>query len=548
MRTHHQAEYRVIALMTFIMLSGIGCTSLTTGNNSMDRMQSSIPLFTWVDRELAPYIAQKMGKHPKFKGEPFFIVAMKGDNIKSEIDDLTLQIRTRVLEVLKSSPGVEIVWRPSAKPWEHHRTLRDVNCSDMRKISYYIGLDIGMTPVNQQLTVKVGALNPGEEKWEENFFVSWKGKPSEKELDAMKRKKTDQYLTGLRPQPFREDQPDLFASYLARNLSCLLKERTIDQVVIYPESGTNHDIAFFSTAIPLVYNYLDKFNEIRITQDPEYANIIIKTQVHQISDTLYQFWVSAKDKEGIDTMRGTSTEAYVSIPQDYRTRQSSGQSSSIDEREIEADISEPAQDILPGNERDLNERDLMQKPLIESFKILTPLASALCSTNTPWLSGEKELTQGDAISSNACVALELITAKGGNIYFINQDSQEDLTLLFPNQCEDFKEFDNYISPGNSFRFPPFSDQGVQALDLLGIPGEERVYVVIINESGKNNPQIIKSFESRIRLLKGICDEDDSRFSSKGDYTKVSLEKYFKTMQQKYQGQFDWQVKTIRHVP
>ncbi len=156
MRTEKHVGYYILSgVVVAMLLLGTGCSTLSSRAGRADGTRTSMPLTEWVDRELAPYIAGKMGKHPKFKGEPFFVVAMKGENINSEIDDLTRQIRDRVLEELKSSPGVEIVWRPSVRPWNHHRTLSDVNCNDLRKISYYIGLDIGLTPVDRQLSVKV---------------------------------------------------------------------------------------------------------------------------------------------------------------------------------------------------------------------------------------------------------------------------------------------------------------------------------------------------------------------------------------------------------
>ena len=66
---------------------------------------SSSSLQHWVDTELAPYVAQQLGQHPRFMGEPVIIVRLDGDDIQPDIDGLTRRIRDQVMDRLLKTPG-----------------------------------------------------------------------------------------------------------------------------------------------------------------------------------------------------------------------------------------------------------------------------------------------------------------------------------------------------------------------------------------------------------------------------------------------------------
>ena len=557
--TRYSIHAILIGILTAMTLFATGCAHHASRAGRADGTQADMPLLSWVDTELSPYIAKEMGQHPKFKGEPFFVVAMKGENISPEIDDLTRQIRDRILEALKSSPGVEIVWRPSVRPWQHHRRLDEVNCTDIREITYYIGLEIGLTPVDHALFVKVGALNLKEERWEDGFFLSWHGTPTKQEQTALQRKQTDHFLLGLRPLPFTEKQPDLLAAYLARNLSCLLKARPMEEeVILFPtpfdgrfdRSGITNDNQFFSTCISLVYHYLERFSEVKLTQTREQATVIISPEVHRIGDGLYQIWMSAREREDQVSIRGTSTDAYVSLIH-HQT------AISADDRPIIPEtrpVPKPEPEPMPVPESEPVPYPEPQpqlphqpyqpyQPLIASFTIVTPSASSLCSTDTPWLLGEKEVEGTDILDTDGCVAMTITAARECRLFLINLDANGELTRLFPSECREFDAQSQHLFSGETLRFPSLSGRGKQTLDLLDTPGQERVYAIAVHGEG-----LAEAFARHIDSLQGICRSGAVRLpgNDNGIDAITGWERELQAWKRDNAAHFDWVMRPITH--
>ncbi len=276
----------------------------------------SMPFDMWVENKLVPHIVEMLDKHPMFKGQPFLLVSMKGDEVQSEIDDLSSHIRDKIRDGLMSMPGVPIAWRPAVKPWTHHRKLADIECAEYRKIRFYIGIDVGLRKLDQELCVKVRGLNLDEKIWVSGSGISWSGKPSTAQLEALKNKSIDEHLRGLRPLPFIQEQPDLLAAYLSQNLSCLFRQRDLDKVIIHVEHKNMNSRRFFNRTLNLLDSYLARFREVSVTDDPNQANVKVIAEALPIHGDLYQVWVSARYKEGKIYVPGTETEAYVYLDPD----------------------------------------------------------------------------------------------------------------------------------------------------------------------------------------------------------------------------------------
>ena len=278
----------IYLLSTAIILFVSACAGAPHGPEEQFVGASGEPLNAWVANQLTPYLARQLGKHPKFKDQPFLPVRMKGDDVQAQIDDLTDQVRERVMDGLLTEPGINLVWRPAVRPWQRHQSLEEIHCADYKKIRYYVGIDTGLTKVDGRLYVKVRALDLKEGSWVSGFGMSWFGSPTKKQAAALDRAHTDEYLRGLKPLPFTDTEPDLLASYLAHNLSCLFKQRETDEVVVYVDRTEPVRISYFKTVFDLVENYLARFREVRVTRDPAQANVTLKTEIHPIHGELYQ--------------------------------------------------------------------------------------------------------------------------------------------------------------------------------------------------------------------------------------------------------------------
>ncbi len=302
-------------MMTAIFISCLvvsGCATVPKPTNS--HVEKQMSLEDWVDCVAVPYLIKELGDNPLFKGEPFLLVGMDRDNVEAQIDALTLQLREEMIDGLLTKPGVGLVWRPSTKPWEHHTSLKEVSCNESMKEKYYVGIDTSISSVNGKLNVKIRALDIAEKRWVTGFGISWQGKPSPMHKKALEERHPDEYLLGLRPLPFNDRQADLLAAYLSRNLSCLFNTMERDETIVYVKKENPGNINYFENAFGLMANYLARYREVMVTDDPAKANITVLAKVHPVHSWLFQVWVSAKYKKDGKYVPGRETEAYVSLP------------------------------------------------------------------------------------------------------------------------------------------------------------------------------------------------------------------------------------------
>ncbi len=305
----------IMALLLCVLISACA----TTPSGPGDRVEGGGPLDQWMEETAVPYLIKELGGHPMFKNQPFLLVSMKGDNVRPEIDDLTAQIREGIIDGLMTEPGVNLTWRPSEKPWELVKSVGDIECVKHRKTQFYLGLDVGLTSVEKMLYVKIKALDLEEEKWVSGFGLSWTEKPTPAQLAALERERPDELLHGQRPFPYNGTQSDLLAAHLARDLSCRFAPGERDEMIVYVERKDSENIVFFRNTFGLLKNYLAKFREVTVTDDPGRAKITVEAGVHPVHEGLHQVWAAARYKDGKKYVPGTETDAYVDLtPEEMR--------------------------------------------------------------------------------------------------------------------------------------------------------------------------------------------------------------------------------------
>ena len=435
----------------------------------------------WLNNDLIPYLLQQFDQHPRFKNETILLVRMQDDMVLPQIDDLTDEIRSKIIDALLQTPGIELAWRPAIRPWQHHQRLEDVTCGEFRKHHYHIGIDCGLTRLKRNLYVKVRALNLAEQKWVTGFGRSWEGKPTERQLAALKREHPDEYLRGLRALPFSDQQADLMAVYLARNLSCLLRQTdTPGDLIVYVEPpAAKHHPEVVETALNLVGIYLARFREVEVTDDPNRANVSVIAAIHNIHHDLHQVWVAARQRKDRIYLAGAETEAYVQLD---------GQQDSY-----------PLA-TQPPAWPDLTHRiTLKEGELISSFGLITPVNSGICNSARPWQDGARQVAPGDHISSGGCLAVEMLLEQPAFVFLVNQDAKGDLTRMFPSKCRNHSTNDTLLPPGNRFIFPSPADPGAGILQLGGSKGMERVYAIAITR-----PNLAHRFASQLDGVQGLC--------------------------------------------
>ena len=300
------ARHTLFTLLVLLLAAGCSQQPLRSGHAAASSLQD------WVDTELAPYVSQQLGQHPRFKGEPVIIVRLDGDDIQPDIDGLTRSIRDRLMDSLLKTPGVRVPWQPQQPQAQHHRRLDQVQCGRLRDASYFIGIEITRT-ATAPFRVSVRALDVRAGEWVSGLSHHWTGTLTGSELRALQVRRTDESLRGLRVLPFSAGQPDLAATYLANNLSCLLRQQDVEDLKIKVDRITS-DQPQLRTLLGLIGNNLSRYREVQITETRRQANFVLRGETHRIQPGLYQVWVILHPKDSGEHLAGMDTATWIRIP------------------------------------------------------------------------------------------------------------------------------------------------------------------------------------------------------------------------------------------
>ncbi len=466
----------------------------------------------WVEDELVPYTVNELSSHPKFKGEPFLIVSMRGDTADASIDDLTKNIRRRMVDALLTTPGVELVWPAAYRPWQHFGEMADLPCGEFQRERYYIGLDVELSPFDDTLQVSVRALDLVENNWVAGFHHSWRGKPSEAQRDALSRRHPDENLRGLRASPFEDTEPDLLAAYFAQNLRCHLRHAAgAEETVIYAEQEAHGGHPFLARALGLVPNYLSRFRETRITDDPAQATVSLASEVHVIHDDLHQVWVGVRDSRSGRYLPGSETEAYVRLDAAAVSGQDGAPArpiQSASETWTSPGLS-PIQDAATSSGGAwMKELGRPTPPLtggygvrpvsgasphtiasaadaassIGSFRLMTRKRGIRCEADPTSGTDSTVVQLKDQLTDGTCGALEVAFRRPARMFLLEQSSSGRINWISPEPCRGGDEMGTPVKQGEVFRYR-LSDRLGQ-LPLSGGSLDTWMYVIAVADSGE----------------------------------------------------------------
>lgn len=309
----------IIALCMFLA-SMAGCVAherpVDTASSPLRESVRADNLLTWVDNELAPYITQQFQQHPWLRNKSFAIVAMEGEDILPQINQVTEEIRSNLAQKLRRAQGVRMIWRPVQEPWKHHRTIQDVvrdaQCIDLDPIEVFVGIETRRL-MTGELQITVNAIDSRQRQWIPSFGLDWRGRVSNDVLTALNNIHVDERLRGLRPLPFAETEPDLLASYLATNLSCLFAtgmDDYSDMLVFVDRDELSRSAGVTASAFNLLDNYLNRMNGVRITDNRHQATVIMEREVVDIGSGMMVLWIKNTFQDG-SRVQGIETEVYV---------------------------------------------------------------------------------------------------------------------------------------------------------------------------------------------------------------------------------------------
>jgi hypothetical protein len=393
----------------------------------------------WLDAELAPYLAEQLGRHPRFKGEPVMLVSMDGPDIQPDIDGLTRSLRDQLMDRLLAEPGVRLPWQPQQPQAQHHRRLEQANCARIRDADYYIGIEITRSTADRY-RVAVRALDVRAGEWVSGFGNRWSGSLTGGEVRALQERRSDESLRGLRVLPFSSAHPDLAARYLANNLSCLLRQQDEEDLVIYVQALQSEQ-AGLQTLLGLIGNNLSRYHEVRVTDRKQEASFLLRGEAHRIQAGLYQVWVVLHPQNSGEHLPGMDTATYVRLPP------AGGEPGP---RPVAA---------LLGSE----------KPAITGMELVRRLGVdegfESCAEQGQHQFGTKKIAQG-------CPVLELSVARADRVFVFVHGTRDGVSRLSSASCGGGPALDTMAA--HRYRFPAsrFSDADWPTVYAIAVSGPE----------------------------------------------------------------------------
>jgi len=404
----------------------------------------------WLDSELAPYLAEQLGQHPRFKGEPVMLVQLDGPDIQPDIDGLTRTLRNQLMDRLLTEPGLTLPWQPQQQPAQHHRRLDRVQCGRIRDASHYIGIEITRNASSEH-RVSVRALDVQASEWVSGFGKHWTGRLSANEERALQERRRDESLRGLRVLPFSGAYPDLAATYLANNLSCLLRQQDEDNLVLYV-APLQSDQPRLRTLLSLIGNNLSRYREVRVTDRKKEANFLLRGEAYEIHSGLYQLWVVLHPEDSGEHLSGMDTATWVRIESGSQTP-------------VAQTSAEPIYD---------------PKPAIAPLQLVR-------QTNRSQNCTRQRANRPD---DPGCRALEVTVEKTEQVFVFVHDAKDGISRLSPGHCAvgGMTAFD---MPGTlTYDFPA---------ERFAEPGWPTVYAIAVSDR-----QLAQRFERHLQHLPDAC--------------------------------------------
>lgn len=512
----------IIAGAVVISLGACSSTgSINSGGGNVSR---------WVESAGADYIIDGLKNDPRFADSYVQLVHLDGDLITPEVSALGDELRRQLFTVVLRERGVNLVVRPAVQPWRAQRSLAEVDCGFLRPVTHIIGMDIQSGSGGEKLSLK--SLDLRSNQWLSGFETSWAGSFDSNQQVSASISAKDVSLRGLRQFPFSNDESDLAASYLAQNLSCLLRQGAPERLKLHVATNAYGTPAYFNTVNTLVGRYMNQYREVDVIDSPEGANAVVKTDAVQIDNNLWQVWIGVAFVESGQRVSGAETPAYASL--DQTSLFNSGRVTLATRPEVAdeptrfpdpvsaatpATITSDTSITTAGRGSDAAVNSQPSSPdsdsvsdnnsstlLINSFQALAPVSMNDCKNANPWTKGERVIATDEQLASDDCFALTA-SLEADSAFLIVHTSEQQWYRLVSSSCQSpaFQDSQAIASAGE-LRFPQSSTLG-----FSGEGSEETFY--LITARGNENTSEISAIISR---LPDVCSQSNGSIRSPMD--------------------------------
>lgn len=302
-------QSKLQALLSIIVVGTLSACATTNPGSSGT---SGGELSQWVENEGAVYISEQLTTDPRFTGARIQLVQMDDDQITADVDQLSSEIRRQLQDTVLRSKGVNLMTRPAVLPWRAQRTLAEVDCGIIDPLTHVVGIDMRNT-LSGDYRLSIKAVDLSTSQLVSGFEKSWAGNLNSAQEAALQQDEMDITLRGLRPLPFGLEQPDLTASYLAQNLSCLLRQGALSRMRIYIEPLEYGTHPYFEKVNALMGRYMNQYREVDLVSDISQANAIVNSETVKLTTDLWQMWIGVAFTENGLQVSGVDTPAYIKL-------------------------------------------------------------------------------------------------------------------------------------------------------------------------------------------------------------------------------------------
>ncbi len=269
-------------------------------------------LSRWIETDGAAYIAEQLSTDPRFADSRVQLVQLDGDQITADVNRLSDELRRQLISAVLREKNVSLTVRPTVVPWRTQRSLAQVDCRILNPVTHIVGLDIRSNLTGgYQLSIRSRDMR--DNNWTSGFEKSWAGELNNLQQAALNEPVMDISLRGLRSLPFEWDQPDLTASYLAQNLSCLLRQGPSNRLKVFIEPLPFGTFDYFGKVTTLISRYMNQYQEVDVVSDRAQANAVVNSEVVNLASDLWQMWVGVAFTDSGLQVSGADTPAYVKL-------------------------------------------------------------------------------------------------------------------------------------------------------------------------------------------------------------------------------------------
>jgi TolB-like protein len=469
----------------------------------------------WMQQTLLPYLSKRLSRYPRFKNQPFEVVAFENGMIVGRMNGLTARIRQQIINRLQSVSGADLVIpRPiRMQTWSERRSLDAVNCPAEQQVKIMVTVSVSRAGPSGRVRVMVRAIDMAEHRWVRHFKQVWSGAPTKQERALLGERVVDHSLLGTRGLPFGATQSALLANDLIPVVACLLK-RIPPAPAIYIAPLPGNAKPYFKKTVALLGHNLSSFPHTHIAayRKPNDTVLVLKTL--QIAPNLVQVWVKLERHSKQAAVTSLNHPMYV-----HPGRQTSARASKA---------KRPA--AFPGR---------ASTKLIGAFRLVTPPRATLCDTPAAWGQGAVTLHSDTHLPSGGCFAIVYQAQRAARLYLLSQTNDGQLTRLLPNSCNalGLGLSGATVAQGKTLHVPLFGDGAPGYFRLDRHAGIERVYIIAV--AGMSLPVKLSRY---IRDAAGLCSVRTLQESPRPHELEATL----KHVAAKNPRHFAWRVQQFHH--